>query len=164
MSGAQGFDIVDYLDNYLNKYMSDVTYNAKLSPQGCIPTRGSLGAAGYDLYACLEQDISINAGHRVMISTGVSIEIPEGFYGKIEARSSLAFKYGVIVLAGVVDSDYRGEIKVILFNSGTEILDIKHGDRIAQIIFHKHEIPKLVVVENLSSSVRNLAGFGSTGV
>lgn len=101
---------------------------------------------------------------RATISTGISMEIPEGYYGRIAPRSGLAHNHGIDVLAGVVDSGYRGEIKVILYNTDKdEVFQVRQGDKIAQIIIEKHYNFELAEVDDLSSTPRGEYGFGSTG-
>lgn len=108
----------------------------KLSNKAVIPTQGSSEAAGYDLYAA--EDNIVYSMSRTLIKTNISIAIPEGYYGRIAPRSGLAFKNGIDILAGVIDSDYRGDIGVILFNTSTNSeFKVKSGDRIAQIIIEK---------------------------
>ena len=128
-----------------------------------IPTKGSKQAAGYDLYSLY--DYYVYPHEKTVIKTGVVMEIPTGFYGRIEPRSGLAIRNGIDVLAGIIDSDYRGEISVILYNTDKErTFSIKMGDRIAQIIFEKHYSFDFEVVEKLEESQRGDSGFGSTGV
>jgi len=99
-----------------------------------------------------------------MVKTGLSVEIPEGYYGRIAPRSGLAHKNGIDVLAGVVDSSYRGEIRVILYNTDKEeTLQVRSGDRIAQMIVERHYNFEFVEVEDLSVTERGEGGFGSTG-
>lgn len=118
--------------------------------------------AGMDLLA--SEDKVIPPLSRAVVSTGISMEIPEGYYGKIAPRSGLALKYGIDVLAGVVDSPYRGEIRVILFNTDKEeTFNIRQGDKIAQIIIEKHYNFDFVEVDELSHTERGAGGFGSTG-
>jgi len=111
----------------------------KLNSSARLPQRQSPEAAGYDLYAC--KDTIIYSGRYELIGTGIAVQIPIGTYGRIASRSSLAANYGIQVGAGVIDSDYRGEIKVLLFNHGNKILDIEIGDRIGQLILEKIELP-----------------------
>lgn len=128
------------------------------------PTRGSTGAAGYDLYSV--EDSVIPAGDRVMINTGVSFEIPDGYYGRVAPRSGLASKHGIDVLAGVADSDYRGTVYAILINHGKEEFLVKKGERVAQFIFEKIAVTSgLIEVsqEELTHTERGANGFGSTG-
>lgn len=132
----------------------------KLSSDAQVPTRGDSEAAGYDLY-CIS-DLYIEPWSRQLVSTGISLEIPSGFYGRIASRSSLGVK-GFDVGAGVIDSSYRGEIKVVFINSSSESKKLSKGDRIAQIIFEKYYTFELTEVTELSSSQRGTYGFGSTG-
>lgn len=125
------------------------------------PTRGSESAAGYDLYSA-ECGI-IPAGHRKMISTDVKMAIPEGYYGRIAPRSGLAVKKGIDMFGGVVDSDYRGVVRCILYNSSDEEFTYEIGDRIAQIIITPYSAPTIEEVEVLETTTRGEGGFGSTG-
>ncbi len=125
------------------------------------PTRPNATDAGADLYSI--EDCVVNPLERLVVNTGVCVEIPEGYYGRIAPRSGLAAKRGVDVLAGVVDSSYRGELKVVLFNSDKNMpFHIEAGDRIAQLIIEDHFNFEFIETE-LSNSDRGLAGFGSTG-
>ena len=135
----------------------------KLSENAIIPTQGTNFAAGYDLYAA--EDAVVVCGTRKLIKTNVSMEITPGYYGRIAPRSGLAYKNGIDVLAGVIDSDYRGDIGVILYNTDKNIdFTVKKGDRIAQIIFEACYIATLNNVENLDNTLRQGGGYGSTGV
>lgn len=125
------------------------------------PSRGSEKAAGYDLYADEGGVIDILA--RKLISTGISIAVPEGHYGRVAPRSGLAVKDGIDILAGVIDEDYRGEVKVILYNTSTIPYNYHKGDRIAQLILEKVSTPDIEVVEDLDSTARGAGGYGSTG-
>jgi dUTP pyrophosphatase len=136
-----------------------------LSSHALLPKKGSTDAAGYDLYS-IEAGV-IKPKERQLIRTGIALAIPSGYYGRIAPRSGLAFKHGIDVMAGVIDSDYRGEVGVILYNSDNLndfIFNI--GDKIAQIIFEKHydfvfnEVFKL---KDLDETQRGSDGFGSTG-
>jgi dUTP pyrophosphatase len=135
----------------------------KTNPEAKIPKRANPTDAGADLFS-LDKHI-IQPLERKIISTGITLDIPEGYYGRIAPRSGLAVKNGVDVLAGVVDSSYRGEIKVVLYNSDKgNTFFIEPGDRIAQIIIEKHyNFEFLEVVEELSQTNRGEGGFGSTG-
>ena len=134
----------------------------KLSENATIPTQGSAYAAGYDLYAA--EDAVVVCGTRKLIKTNISMEITPGYYGRIAPRSGLAYKNGIDVLAGVIDSDYRGDIGVILYNTDANIdFYIKKGDRIAQIIFEACYSVTLNNVDNLDNTLRQAGGFGSTG-
>ena len=127
-----------------------------------IPLRANKTDAGADL--CSVEDTMITPLERKAIGTGISIEIPEGYYGRIAPRSGLAYKNGIDVLAGVVDSSYRGEIKVILFNTDkANSFEIKKGERIAQLIIEDHFNFEFDVVEELAYTERGSGGFGSTG-
>jgi len=127
------------------------------------PKRGSDGAAGFDLYSD-DESVTIEPGARKMISVGFSIAVPRGCYARIAPRSSLAWKHGIDVGAGVVDSDYRGLVRVILFNLGDAVFTVKRGDRIAQMILEKIATPSLRVVDDLDDTSRGSGGFGSTGL
>ncbi len=138
-----------------------------LSTSASIPTRATEGSAGYDLYADVKKDIVIEVGEKYTIPTGVAIDIGNsGYVCLIYPRSGLAINKGVSLSnsVGVVDSDYRGEIKVCLKNDGKEKFIIKNGDRIAQMVITPIETPELKLVENLEKTIRGKGGFGSTGV
>ena len=137
----------------------------KLNENATIPTYGSEFAAGADLYACLEGDVTIDPAQTVLIHTGLAMEIPEGLVGLIYARSGLASKKGLAPAnkVGVIDSDYRGEIMVALHNHGNTAQTISHGERIAQIVFAPFYAADFKLVDELSDTVRGAGGFGSTG-
>ena len=138
----------------------------RLSEKAIIPTRGSEYAAGYDLYAaCEEEKITIWPHDTIMIDTGWSMEIPEGYFGAIFARSGLAAKQGLrpANCVGVIDSDYRGEVNVLLLNHTDVDVSLSAGSRIAQIILTKITTPPVVVYDSLDSTSRGESGFGSTG-
>lgn len=126
------------------------------------PIRSSSEAAGYDI-CCIEHGC-IDPGDRLLVRTGLAIQVPIGTYGRIAPRSGLAVKHGIHVGAGVIDRDYRGEIRVLLCNLGNERFEFKRGDRIAQLILEKIETPEVFVVETLDETSRGSGGFGSTGV
>tara|TARA_B110000977_G_scaffold184599_1_gene248551 strand:+ start:1045 stop:1476 length:432 start_codon:yes stop_codon:yes gene_type:complete len=134
----------------------------RLSPDAVMPVRSSPGAVGYDLIAT--QGCVILPGNRGLVSTGLSIELPPGTYGRIAPRSGLAVKNGLDVGAGVVDPDYRGEIKVVLFNFDREPFMVKPGYRIAQLIIERCETPDVMEVLETQSTTRGEGGFGSTGI
>ena len=135
----------------------------KLTENATIPTQGTKFSAGYDLYAA--EDAVVVCGARKLIKTNISMEITPGYYGRIAPRSGLAYKSGIDVLAGVIDSDYRGDIGVILYNTDKNIdFEVKKGDRIAQIIFEACYSATLNTVENLDNTLRQSDGYGSTGV
>ena len=127
------------------------------------PARASQGAAGYDLY-CDEESVTIEPGQRKMISVGFSVAVPYGYYARIAPRSSLAWKHGIDVGAGVIDADYRGLVRVILFNFGEDAFTANRGDRIAQMILEKITTPEVCVVVDLRTTARGSGGFGSTGL
>jgi dUTP pyrophosphatase len=134
----------------------------KLSPNAVTPTRGSKEAAGLDLSSIEECMIP---GHgKALIGTGLSFAIPSGYYGRVAPRSGMSVKSHCDVGAGVVDSDYRGEVKVLLFNLGPGQLKINPGDRIAQLILEKILVVEPIEVKGLDATVRGSGGFGSTGV
>lgn len=130
------------------------------------PSYATNGASGMDLRANLDEDLVIKSGEIELVPTGIFMEIPEGYEGQVRARSGLALKYGISLPNGIgtIDSDYRGELKVILINHGKEDFVIKNGDRIAQIVFIKYEKAELEIVEYLEDTERSEGGFGSTGV
>ena len=130
-----------------------------------LPSYGSVEAAGADLYACLEQPVEIAPGRTMFVPTGIALEVPKGCAGLIYARSGMACKRGLAPAnkVGVVDSDYRGEILVALHNHGQETQRVEHGERIAQFVITPVLTPDYVCAEELSDTVRNTSGFGSTG-
>lgn len=133
-----------------------------LDPSGRLPRRSNPADAGADLFSA--ESLMIHPGERALVGTSVALEIPEGFYGRIAPRSGLAAKHGIDVLAGVVDSSYRGEIKVVLLNTDRHnTFHVEKGDRIAQIIVESHFNLPIVEVDDLSESNRGGGGFGSTG-
>ena len=137
----------------------------RLTETAVLPERGSAYAAGYDLFADVEKNVEIQPHETKMIGTGLAMEIPEGYFGGIFARSGLSSKEGLrpANCVGVVDADYRGEVKVALHNDGEVVREIKAGQKIAQLVV----VPFLGVefdeVEELSETVRGVGGFGSTG-
>ena len=126
------------------------------------PRQGSKYAAGYDL--CSDQKITLHPGDRTLVSTGLAIAIPKGHYGRIAPRSGLAVKKGIDIGAGVIDNDYRGEVKILMLHNGKENLDIEVGDRIAQLILESYSSSEVMIVEDLEETERGTGGFGSTGV
>ena len=139
------------------------TLNVKrLVPNAVLPARGTPGAAGYDLYST--DGFIIMPGHRVVVTTGVAVELPSGTYGRIAPRSGLAVKHGIDVLAGVVDPDYTGEIKVVLVNTDLRrAFMIRPGYRIAQLILENYTSADVVEVPYVPETHRGDGGFGSTG-
>merc|ERR1711939_562008 len=132
-----------------------------LSETAKAPTKGSAFAAGYDLYA--SKETTVPARGKVLADTDISIAVPAGTYGRVAPRSGLAAKHSIDVGAGVIDADYRGPLKVLLFNLGETDFAINEGDRIAQLIIERIYTPEVLVVDQLPESVRGAGGFGSTG-
>lgn len=131
-----------------------------------LPSYATEGAAGMDVRAHLENPVTLQPLERQLIPTGLFIELPEGYEAQIRPRSGLAIKQGITCLntPGTIDSDYRGEIKVILINLGNEQQQIGNGDRIAQMVFAKTEKANLFLVQQLDDTIRGAGGFGHTGV
>lgn len=137
----------------------------KLHKNAVIPTYGSEYAAGADLYACMEENVTIEPGETKLIHTGIALEIPEEYAGLIYARSGLATKKGLAPAnkVGVVDADYRGEIMVALHNQSQVPQTLENGERIAQMVITPFITAAFLEVSELSETVRGANGFGSTG-
>ena len=137
----------------------------KLDDRAIIPTRGSLSAAGADLYAVLDKPLTINAGKTEFVHTGIAMEIPQGYVGLVFARSGLSCKRHVAPAnkVGVIDSDYRGEIMVALHNHSDEPQIIDVGERVAQIVICPYLAADFNEVDELCDTQRGQGGFGSTG-
>jgi dUTP pyrophosphatase len=137
----------------------------KLHPAALAPQRMSSGAAGYDLFACVEEELCIAPGERMAVPTGIAVSIPASYEAQIRPRSGLALKLGLGVLnsPGTIDSDYRGEIRVILINLGKEAIAITKQMRIAQMVISRVESPVFQSCENLDETERADGGFGSSG-
>ena len=137
----------------------------KLHPNAVMPTYGSASAAGADLYALSEEEILIPAGKTVFVSTGIAMEIPEGFVGLVFARSSMGAKRNLAPAnkVGVIDSDYRGEIRVVLHNHGDTDQVVLPGERIAQLVIVPYLTAEFEECTSLSQTERGEGGFGSTG-
>ncbi|MCR5366903.1 MULTISPECIES: dUTP diphosphatase [Eubacterium] len=137
----------------------------KIKPNATVPTYGSANAAGADLYACIDSDITIASGETILIPTGLSMELPEGYAGLIYARSGLASKKGLAPAnkVGVVDSDYRGEVMVALHNHSNKDAVIEPGERIAQLVITPYLMGIFTEVDALGDTERGSGGFGSTG-
>ena len=134
----------------------------ELHAQGTLlPEYSSLGAAGADLYA--NEALTLAPGERSAVATGLRIEIPPGHAGLVWPRSGLAVRHGIDTLAGVIDSDYRGEVRVVLVNHGREPFRIEPGDRIAQLVLQKVERAVFVSAGELAGTLRGERGFGSSG-
>ena len=141
--------------------------NIKLLRDGAkVPERMTEHSAGYDIYADLESEIFLEHLDRVLVPTGFAVSIPKGYEAQIRPRSGLAVNNGITVLnsPGTIDSDYRGEVKVVLINMGREGFLIKHGMRIAQMIVSKHETVEFDVVDYIDATDRGDGGFGSSEV
>ena len=137
----------------------------KLKSEAILPTYGSAEAAGADLYACIAEDVMIQPGESAFIPTGLAMEIPRGYAGLIYARSGLACKRGLAPAnkVGVIDSDYRGEFIVVLYNHSSATQTITHGERIAQLVITPVTTPGFTEVCELTDTERAGGGFGSTG-
>lgn len=139
----------------------------KLRPGAVTPRRGSADAAGYDLYACPAdgQCVTIAPHVTAMIGTGLALAIPAGYFGGVFARSGLASKQGLrpANCVGVIDADYRGELRVFLQNNGTETQTVENGERIAQLVITPCLDIEIEETDELSETLRGAAGFGSTG-
>ncbi len=131
-----------------------------------LPKYMTPGSAGMDLYASVTEDTILKVGERMLVPTGIMLDIPVGFEAQIRPRSGLAYKNGVTVLnsPGTIDSDYRGEIKALLINHGQEDFVIHRGDRICQMVINKVEMISFVEVDELSDTLRGDGGFGHSGV
>jgi len=155
--------------NLIQEWRDDCQLRVKrLTPTAKLPTRGSAQAIGLDLYADVTEArgaIEIRPGYRALVSTGIAIALPPGYYGRVAPRSGLALKQGIDVMAGVIDEDYRGEIHALLLNTNQwETFWVKPGDRIAQLILERADIMPVVEVDDLDATARGANGYGSTGV
>ena len=137
----------------------------KLNSKAMLPTYGSEYSAGADLYACMEETVTIQPGETVLIKTGLAMAIPEGYAGLIYARSGLATKKGLAPAnkVGVVDADYRGEVMVPLHNHSRVAVEVEHGERIAQMVIPPFLTAEYMLAEELDETERGEGGFGSTG-
>lgn len=141
-------------------YMEKLEFQ-KLHPKAVLPSRGSKNASGLDIHSI--EEVTIKSGNRTAIHTGLAVEIPHGFYGRMAPRSGLALKIGIDVLAGVIDADYRGEIICLLINLGEHDFKINVGDRIAQLLIEKIAMLEPAWNQELNKTERDRSGFGSTG-
>ncbi len=139
--------------------MLDVKF---LLPEAIVPTKATPGAAGWDLYSA--ESVVIPAGQWLAVETGIAVAIPEYHVGFIWPRSGLSVKHGIDVLAGVVDSDYRGGIAAVLVNHSDKPFEVEIRMRIAQLVVQRYEATQLQVVSELGRTHRDVRGFGSTGV
>jgi dUTP pyrophosphatase len=133
----------------------------QLDSRAVLPKRGSALAAGLDV--CSIEDLEIAPKQRVMARTGLAVAIPLGFYGRVAPRSGLAAKNGLDVLAGVIDSDYRGEVCCLLYNTGEETINLPAGSKICQLIVEQIITPEAEWAMDLDETARGAGGFGSTG-
>ncbi len=136
-----------------------------LRPGALMPTYGSAEAAGADIYVCIDEPVEIQPGCTVMLPTGFALEVPKGCAGLIYARSSMGAKRGLAPAnkVGVIDSDYRGEVKVALHNHSMEVQTVNPGERVAQLLITPVFTPGFVEAEELEDTTRGAGGFGSTG-
>jgi dUTP pyrophosphatase len=149
--------------------VSDITVKIKRLPQSKgldLPRKASVGSSGFDLVACVEGEMTIAPGEVVLVPTGLRLEIPRGYEAQVRPRSGLALKSSITVLnaPGTIDSDYRGEVGVILANLGRRAFTVKRGDRIAQMVFSAVCDARLEEVEGLGDSARGEGGFGHSGI
>jgi dUTP pyrophosphatase len=152
---------MNFIPSTDTRSQTEISIGVKLLNENAqIPTKSHHNDAGFDLYAL--ESYSIQPKQRKVISTGISLQIPDKYAGLIWPRSGLSVKKGIDVLAGVVDAGYRGEIMVCLYNTSFEAVHINHGDRIAQIIFQEVPSVSMIPVDTLDSSQRGGNGFGST--
>lgn len=131
-----------------------------------LPAYATAGSAGMDLYAAVDGEITLKPGERRLVPTGIRIAVPEGYEAQIRPRSGLAVKYGISIVnsPGTIDSDYRGPVKVVIINLGSEGFVIKRGDRISQMVICPVTRARLVESENLPETARGDGGFGHTGI
>lgn len=137
----------------------------KLHPNAQLPTYGSEAAVGADLYACLEQEVTIQPGEVFWVPTGIALEVPAGCAGLVYARSSMGAKRGLAPAnkVGVIDPDYRGEIRVVLLNHSNQPQTLQPGERVAQFVITPVLTPAYEEAEELTDTSRGVGGFGSTG-
>ena len=145
--------------------MTQLVKIKKLNSNAIIPTYGTEFSAGADLYACLEETVTIAAGETAFIRTGLAMEFPVGFAGFIYARSGLACKKGLAPAnkVGVIDADYRGEVIVALHNHSKNAIAVEHGERIAQLVIAPFLTAQFEEADELEDTTRGSGGFGSTG-
>lgn len=138
----------------------------KLKENAILPEKQTVGASGYDIFACVESSVMLKSGERALIPAGISMEIPSGMEAQVRPRSGLAVKHGITVLnaPGTIDSDYRGELAVILINLSDTDYIIENGMRIAQLVIQNIPASELVETSDLNETSRGIGGFGSTGV
>ena len=136
-----------------------------LRPNAALPVRITAGSVGYDIAACLSEEIVINPGETKMIGSGFAIALESGYAAFIYARSGIGMKHGIIPAncVGVIDSDYRGEVMLGLKNTSDKPFTVKDGDRVAQMIIARCELPEPILCQELDETPRGAGGFGSTG-
>ena len=139
----------------------NILHFQRLDDRATLPTRGSSSSAGLDLYSI--EDITIGPQKRIVARTGLAVAVPVGFYGRVAPRSGLAVKNGLDVLAGVIDSDYRGEVCCALLNTGDEAINLPQGSRLCQLIIEQIITPVPEWADELDETARGAGGFGSTG-
>lgn len=146
--------------------MEIVKVICKAENKDFLPVYSSAEAAGADLKACIQEDIVLKPGQRYLVPTGLSIQLPAGYEAQIRPRSGLAIKHGISLVntPGTIDSDYRGEVKIIMINLGSEDFVIKRGDRIAQMVIAPVTHGMFAMADSLDATDRGAGGFGSTGV
>ena len=146
--------------------MEIVKVICKAENKDFLPVYSSAEAAGADLKACIQEDIILKPGQRYLVPTGLSIQLPAGYEAQIRPRSGLAIKHGISLVntPGTIDSDYRGEIKIIMINLGSEDFVIRRGDRIAQMVIAPVTHGMFALSDSLDATNRGAGGFGSTGV
>jgi deoxyuridine 5'-triphosphate nucleotidohydrolase len=133
----------------------------RLDQKAILPTRGSSLAAGLDIYAI--EDLTIRPGERALARSGLAVAIPEGYYGRLAPRSGLATQKGLDTLAGVIDADYRGELRCLLYNAGSETIHLPAQSKICQLIIERIITPAAAWADEISETDRGDSGFGSTG-
>ncbi len=151
------------MEEVLDKTYDIVVKAKKLYADARLPEYAHIGDAGADLFSY--RDYIIKPGQQAFVSTGVAVAIPYGYEGQVRPRSGLAKNHMIAITnaPGTVDSGYRGELNVILINHGDKSYEVKKGDKVAQILFKKVELAKIVEVDNLDNTTRGEGGFGSTG-
>lgn len=137
-----------------------------ISKSGKIPKYETVGSAGFDIAAYLEEPLTLLPGERALVPTGLYFELPQGYEAQVRARSGLAIKFGIGLVNGVgtVDSDYRGELKIPMINWGEEPFIINDGDRVAQVVISQYQQAELQLTDQLNNTDRGSGGFGHTGV
>lgn len=147
-------------DNSANPELRRLSFK-RLDSKATLPTRGSPEAAGLDMFSI--EDVVVEPKQRSLVRTGLAVAIPEGYYGRIAPRSGLATQKGLDVLAGVIDSDYRGEVRCLLYNTGDEAIHLPAQSKICQLVIEKIITPGAVWSDEISDTDRGSGGFGSTG-